>query len=115
MLKTRDAIMEHALECYNFGEDISISGVGKWTKEEADHYTCVLSADVSMEQDRESYSDDQDRDSYDCDEENEMISFHVRFENGTNKLEDVYALLGSTGDDIGEPGHKKTYDAVEKE
>jgi hypothetical protein len=111
MLTTRDEILEYVQSTYNCGEDVQVTGCGKWTKEEENHYTCVMSADFFTGQDRDNYSDDQDRDNYSCDEE-DYISFHVRFQNGTNKLEDVYALLGSTGDDIGFPEHNKMYDAV---
>lgn len=89
-MNTRVNKMEAAYLNYDFGLDVEIVGANGWEDDGSNDYVRKVFGNFI----------DSDKDT------SELISFHVVFKEHSDEIEDVYALLVSNGNYVGEPHSK---------
>ena len=87
-VERRTRIAEHAFEQYEFGDDISVTDQGTWDTNDFDDFIKIAAIEIAVPAPQYFEVD--------------RISFHVRFD-ALGSVAEVYALLVSTGSEIGCP------------
>ena len=96
--KQRDLISQEMYEKYDFGSGVVVTDSEGWGKDGTSDFTKIVYVEFDDEPSEASH----------------RISFHVKFKDNSEEVEDVYGLLMSNGSEIGHLPKAKTAAKLKK-
>ena len=94
----RDLISQEMYEKYDFGSGVIVTDDDGWEKDGSSDFTRIVYVEFNDEPSEESH----------------RVSFHVKFKDNSEEVEDVYGLLMSNGSEIGHLPKTKTGSKLKK-